>query len=109
MPRPPPRSARSPCRSAACACTSAGLGQSCGAERCGRRCRGSCRPRGRLHPLWPQGATFAAAARTPCGWAGSQSAKPVSPRSVCFLSWSRADSPHPSVSGRRGARQAAAR
>eukprot|EP00965_Chrysotila_dentata_P090558 2988518-Pleurochrysis_carterae.AAC.1 len=68
MPPPPPWSTRSPCRSAAHACSSV-LGQLRGAERCGRQCQ-SRRPRGRSRHRWPRGAAPAAAARTPCGSAG---------------------------------------
>eukprot|EP00965_Chrysotila_dentata_P030820 1026893-Pleurochrysis_carterae.AAC.1 len=68
MPPSPPRSTRSPCRSAALACAS-GFGRSRGAEHCGRRC-GNCRSRGRSRPRCPRGAASAAAASTPCGLAG---------------------------------------
>eukprot|EP00965_Chrysotila_dentata_P096574 3191192-Pleurochrysis_carterae.AAC.1 len=64
MPLPPPRSTRSPCRSAAHVCASV-LGLLRGAVHCGYRCR-SRRPSGRSRLRWPRGAVSAAAARTPC-------------------------------------------
>eukprot|EP00965_Chrysotila_dentata_P122524 4049751-Pleurochrysis_carterae.AAC.3 len=70
MPLPFPRSTCGPCRSPARACAS-GLGQSRGAERCGRRCRNR-RPRGHWRPRWLREATSAAAVRTPCAWAGKE-------------------------------------
>eukprot|EP00965_Chrysotila_dentata_P132069 4365945-Pleurochrysis_carterae.AAC.1 len=83
MPPPPPRSTRSPCRSAGHAC-----------PRTVARCR-TLRPSMPESPSWRSLASSLASSCSVCSYStyavqfGRESAKPVLLRSLCFLSWSR--------------------